>query len=471
MAAKAPPIPEQWPAEVSEEYEPMRILGVGGFASVTLAKKKKPTATDEKLVAMKICGNKDATRSDLSYAHREIEILKEIKHENIMRIIDFWEPAPKEHKCAAVIALTYHKGPTVDALLNHGGALSLTFGRVVAAQLVDVISFLHSHAVIHRDIKPDNVIVTGASSKDSAIWEEVENPVESCSWEELRRKWHVVMIDFGFARALTPDDVTKPSIDLKRENLDASYHMNNLDASLNASGRSSRRGSNLDGSSRSTRRSMDGSSRTRGRNSQGNDGSNELNKSVSRRLHKRMSALGNRNFAAPEITSNVKREQTSHPNVTESSDEVDITDTISEFVSDYGLLVDAFSLGCTIRYMMTGVSPHRKVEDVIAEQKSLGRRFTRWAGKKAGSSDPNKRKKKYCQTKDLPSSVSHMIAGMTEKSVKNRLSVRAAKRYPWIFEVLPDDTPETGPEKSSYLSCALKHSQQAKLNQQDAVEI
>ena len=456
MASKPPTIPAQWPAEVSKHYEPIRILGVGGFASVTLAKKKEPTATDEKLVAMKICGNKDATRRDLSYAHREIDILKEIKHANIMRIIDFWEPAPKElKKCAAVIALTYHKGPTVDALLNHGGALSLTFGRVVAAQLVDVISFLHSHAVIHRDIKPDNIIVTGASSQDSTIWEEIENPAES-SWEELRRKWHVIMIDFGFARALTPDDVTKPSLDLKRENLDASYHMNNLDASLNGSGRS-RRGSNLNGRSRSLSRSLSGSSKTRSRSMQGKDG-DEL--SISRRFTRRMSALGNRNFAAPEITSNVMKERNSYPNIT-APDEIDITDTISEFVSDYGLLVDAFSLGCTIRYMMTGVPPHRRVEDVLAEQKSLGRRFAYWAGKKSGSNDPSKRKKKYRLLHDLPASIPHMIAGMTDKSVMKRLSVRTARCYPWIFEVLPDDTPQTSHDKLSYLECALKHSQQA----------
>jgi serine/threonine protein kinase len=464
MAAKALLIPEQWPAEVSEHYEALRTLGVGGFASVTLAKKKKPTANEENLVAMKICGNKNANRSDLSYAHREIDILKEIKHENIMKIIDFWEPAVKEHKCAAVIALTYHRGPTVDALLNHGGALSLTFGRVVAAQLVKVISFLHSHAVIHRDIKPDNIIVTGASSKDSTIWEEVENPVDACweepCWEELRKKWHVTMIDFGFARALTPDDVAKPTLDLHKENLDASYHKNNLDASLNASSRSQGRGSNLDSSSTRTRRGMNGSSsRTRGRTSSinwGKDG-DELNESISRTFHKRMSALGNRNFAAPEIISNVTREQNSHPNLTES-EEVDITDTISEFVSDYGLLVDAFSLGCTIRYMMTGVPPHRRVEDVLAEQKSLGKRFTHWVGKRTGPSDPNKRKKKYTLLDDLPRSVSHMIAGMTEISVKKRLSVRAASRYPWIFEVLPDDTPEIGPALI-YLECALKHSE------------
>ena len=102
-------VPKQWPAEVSKSYDPVRVLGVGGFASVTLARKKNPKAGDDKLVAIKIAGGRDATRKDIAYAHREIDILKELKHPHIMKLIDHWEPAPKEHLCAAVIALSYHK--------------------------------------------------------------------------------------------------------------------------------------------------------------------------------------------------------------------------------------------------------------------------------------------------------------------------------------------------------------------------
>lgn len=102
-------VPKQWPAEVSKSYDPVRVLGVGGFASVTLARKKNPKAGEDKLVAIKIAGGRDATRKDIAYAHREIDILKELKHPHIMKLIDHWEPAPKEHLCAAVIALSYHK--------------------------------------------------------------------------------------------------------------------------------------------------------------------------------------------------------------------------------------------------------------------------------------------------------------------------------------------------------------------------
>lgn len=126
-------IPSQWPPEVSEIYEPVRELGRGGFASVILAR-RKDAGKDcvDKLVAMKVVGEKDPTRQEVGYAHREIDILKELNHPNIMRLVQYWEPPA----CAAVMALSYVKGSTLESLLGIGGRLSLNFARVVTAQLV-----------------------------------------------------------------------------------------------------------------------------------------------------------------------------------------------------------------------------------------------------------------------------------------------------------------------------------------------
>jgi serine/threonine protein kinase len=76
----------QWPKEVLEKYESVRILGKGGFASVFLAKRKSTTEeSKEKFVAMKLVRAK--TKTETHYAHREIGILKEINHPNIMKLM------------------------------------------------------------------------------------------------------------------------------------------------------------------------------------------------------------------------------------------------------------------------------------------------------------------------------------------------------------------------------------------------
>ncbi|KAL3928750.1 MAG: hypothetical protein SGARI_004942, partial [Bacillariaceae sp.] len=256
------PVPKEWPPEVAELYSPVRILGRGGFASVVLAKDKRDCDNNNKtqLVAMKVVGkNKDKTRQQqLNYAHREIDVLKELSHPNIMKVLNFWEVPVQQEQAASslspsssappgttaalstvcVMALQYSKGPTVESLLQYGGALSNKFGRVVISQLMDAVAYLHYRAVVHRDIKPDNVIVTGAFSNDDEIWDNpppVVNPeggtttVQDPNWVELMKKWKVTLVDFGFARPLTPNDVKKPSLEVRRENLNASFHALSFD--------------------------------------------------------------------------------------------------------------------------------------------------------------------------------------------------------------------------------------------------
>jgi serine/threonine protein kinase len=92
------------------------------FASVMLARKKNAAVGEkDRFVAMKVVGGKDATRLEVGYAHREIDILREITHPNIMYLIQYWEPPTELHACAAVMALSYVKGPTLESLLKIGG--------------------------------------------------------------------------------------------------------------------------------------------------------------------------------------------------------------------------------------------------------------------------------------------------------------------------------------------------------------
>ena len=62
-------------------------------------------------------------------------------------------------------------------------------------------------------------LFVGALSKDDEIWDNIDTEAES-NWGELRKKWKCTLVDFGFARALMPDDCSKQ---LRSENRRASF--------------------------------------------------------------------------------------------------------------------------------------------------------------------------------------------------------------------------------------------------------
>ncbi len=174
----SPPPPSSWSKEVQDLFTPIRRLGDGGFGSVWLARRKKDNTTNieerchesdgsEKslLVAIKVVGhphNKKISSfekvSEAGYFKREVSILQEISHPRIVHCLQALEDKDPNSACAPFcMVLEYCRGPTIEQLLKYRGALGISMAQEVSSQLIDVISYLHERAVIHRDIKPDNI--------------------------------------------------------------------------------------------------------------------------------------------------------------------------------------------------------------------------------------------------------------------------------------------------------------------------
>lgn len=120
------------------------------------------------------------------------------------------------------------------------------------------------------------------------------------------------------------------------------------------------------------------------------------------------------------------------------------TETISNYVADYGLLVDAYSMGHTIRYMMTGVQPGISVEDAIFQQTGgpIGQLFSLCCGKKNGGEN-QKRSVRYRHMDELSRDILRLVGALTQIAEQKRLSIRKARSsVPWISDVLEPHTDE-----------------------------
>jgi serine/threonine protein kinase len=98
------------------------------------------------------------TGGELS-VQREIAIMRPLKHDNI---VELFEDFVDEEKDQLYIVLEYMGSGTLQSLLDRapGRRLPLNQARKLFANLVSGLSYLHSLKIVHRDIKPDNLLLT-----------------------------------------------------------------------------------------------------------------------------------------------------------------------------------------------------------------------------------------------------------------------------------------------------------------------
>jgi serine/threonine-protein kinase len=139
-------------------YEILGTLGRGGMGVVYRARDRQ---LDE-VVALKVL-RPEVVKEDPTLLERfkqEVKAARRVTHRNILRTHDFGETAGTPY-----ISMEYIDGVTLKDLIANKGALPVPVGLRIAKQMCQGLEAAHAQGVVHRDIKPQNMLILPESGE------------------------------------------------------------------------------------------------------------------------------------------------------------------------------------------------------------------------------------------------------------------------------------------------------------------
>jgi len=159
---------------IAGRFELVELIGKGGMSSVYKAQDRLL----DRMVAIKILH--PHFTEDEEYVERfrrEARSVAQLSHPNIVTVIDRGEDAGRQY-----IVFEYVEGENLKELLERTGPMPVRDALVMALQMTRALSFAHGRGLIHRDVKPQNVL--------------------------LNADGQAKMTDFGIARSIDVQGVT-----------------------------------------------------------------------------------------------------------------------------------------------------------------------------------------------------------------------------------------------------------------------
>src|SRR5687767_5799690 len=145
-------VPSALAEALSERYVLERELGRGGMATVYLAEDLK----HHRKVAIKVLHPELAATLGPDRFLREIEIAAQLSHPHILPLLDSGNADGFLY-----YVMPYVEGQSLRQKLSREGELPIGEVVRILREVVDALTEAHARGLVHRDIKPDNVLIRG----------------------------------------------------------------------------------------------------------------------------------------------------------------------------------------------------------------------------------------------------------------------------------------------------------------------
>lgn len=137
--------------KINDRYEIIKSIGEGGMANVYLA---QDTILDRKVAVKVLRGDLENNEKFIRRFQREAKSVSDLSHPNIVEVYDVGEEDGQHY-----IVMEYIDGRTLKQLINKRGSLTVAEVIDIMTQLTDGLSAAHDAYIIHRDIKPQNIMI------------------------------------------------------------------------------------------------------------------------------------------------------------------------------------------------------------------------------------------------------------------------------------------------------------------------
>lgn len=158
-----------------DKYEVLQKIGEGGMATVY---RGRHTTLDRDVAIKVLHPHLSSSNRNRQRFAREARAIENLRHGNILEIFDY-----SGTDCDDCYIITeFVEGQTLTSLMEHVGRMPSEVVAQIGMELCEALSYAHTSGILHRDLKPDNVMV--------------------------RQDGRVKLMDFGIARFLDESQVT-----------------------------------------------------------------------------------------------------------------------------------------------------------------------------------------------------------------------------------------------------------------------